>query len=118
MPRAKTGVVRRRRHNAVRKMVKGQWGTRGSLWKRSKEAMIKSLFYSFRDRRTKRRDLRRLWIMRINAAARMSGLSYSRFIYALKQANIDLDRKVLADIAMRDTETFTKIAALAMQAVR
>lgn len=118
MPRAKTGVVRRRSHNKIRKMVKGQWSTRGRLFKRSSEAMIKSLFYSYRDRRARRSDMRRIWIMRINAAARLHGLSYSRFIFGLKQANIDLDRKVLADIAVRDPETFKKIAALAEQNLR
>ncbi len=115
MPRAKTGYVRRRKHKKVIKMVKGQWNTRGRLFKRSNEAMMKSLWYSYRDRRTRRRDLRRLWIMRINAASRLHGLPYSRFIYGLKQAQVELDRKILADIAVRDPETFTKIAAVAQQ---
>lgn len=113
--RVKTGFTRRRRHKKVLKLTKGQWGSRGRLWKRSKEAMIKSLFYAYRDRRTKRRDLRKLWIIRINAGARLNGLSYSRFIYGLKRAGIELDRKVLSDIAARDPETFRKIAALATQ---
>jgi len=102
MPRSKTGPVRRRRHKKVIKMVKGQWGTRGRLFKRSNEAMMKSLFYSYRDRRARRRDMRRLWITRINAASRLNGLPYSRFIYGLKQAEVDLDRKMLADVAVRD----------------
>lgn len=118
MPRSKTGPVRRRRHKKVIKMVKGQWGTRGRLFKRSNEAMMKSLFYSYRDRRARRRDMRRLWITRINAASRLNGLPYSRFIYGLKQAEVDLDRKMLADVAVRDPETFTKIAALAEQNLR
>lgn len=113
MSRVKTGFVRRRRHNKVRKMVKGQFGSRGTLWKRSSEAMIKSLFYSYRDRKQRARRLRELWIVRINAAARLNGLSYSKLIYGLKAAGVELDRKVLADIAVRDAETFTKIAALA-----
>ncbi len=113
MPRSKTGYVRRRKHKKVIKMVKGQWGTRGRLFKRSNEAMLKSLFYSYRDRRARRRDMRRLWITRINAASRMNGLSYSKFIHGLKQANVELDRKILADIAVRDPETFTKITELA-----
>ncbi len=113
--RVKTGFTRRRRHKKVLKMTAGQWGTRGRLWKRSSEAMLKSLFYAYRDRRNKRRDLRRLWITRINAGAHLHGLNYSRFIYGLKQANIELDRKVLSDIAIRDPETFGKIAALASQ---
>ena len=115
MPRARTGVVRRRRHNKIRKMVKGQWGTRGTLFRRSNEAMLKSLWYSYRDRKQRARQMRRLWITRINAAARLNGLSYSRFIYGLKQAGVELDRKSLADIAVRDSETFTKIAAISQQ---
>ena len=115
MPRAKTGVVRRRRHNKVRKMVKGQWQSRGRLFRRSNEAMMKSLWYSYRDRKVRAREMRKLWITRINAASRMNGLSYSRFIYGLKQAGVELDRKVLADIAVRDAETFTKIAAISQQ---
>jgi large subunit ribosomal protein L20 len=118
MPRSKTGYVRRRRHKKVIKSVKGQWNTRGRLFKRSNEAMLKSLWYSYRDRRARRRDMRRLWITRINAAARNNGLPYSRFIYGLKQANVELDRKILADIAVRDPQTFTKIAALAEQNLR
>lgn len=115
MPRARTGVVRRRKHNKIRKMVKGQWGTRGRLFRRSNEAMLKSYFYAYRDRRQRRRQFRRLWIVRINAAARLNGLSYSRFIYGLKQANVELDRKALADIAVRDPETFQKLAAISQQ---
>ncbi|MAS32666.1 MAG: 50S ribosomal protein L20 [Anaerolineaceae bacterium] len=112
MPRSKTGVVRRRHHKKVIKMVKGQWGTRGRLFRRSNEAMLKSLWYAYRDRRTRKRDMRRLWIVRINAAARLSGLSYSRFMYGLKKANVEIDRKALADIAVRDAATFKKLATL------
>ncbi|RMG86405.1 MAG: 50S ribosomal protein L20 [Chloroflexi bacterium] len=115
MPRAKTGFVRRRKHKKVLKMVKGQWGTRGRLFKRSNEAMLKSLFYSYRDRRARRRDMRRLWIIRINAAARQNGLSYSRFMYGLKAAGVELDRKMLADIAVRDAAAFTKLVELSQQ---
>lgn len=118
MARVKTGYTRRRRHKKVLKLTAGQWGTRGRLFRRSNEAMLKSLFYSYRDRRARRGDMRRLWIARVNAGARQNGLSYSRFIYALKQAHIELDRKVLADIAVRDPGTFTKIAALAQQHLR
>jgi large subunit ribosomal protein L20 len=114
MSRTRVGVVRRRHHNKVKKMVKGQWGSRGTLWKRSNEAMLKSLFYSYRDRRARARDLRRLWVIRINAAARLNGLSYSKLIYGLKQAKIELDRKILADLAVRDADTFKKIALLAL----
>ncbi len=112
MARVKTGFTRRRRHKKVLNMVKGQWGTRGRLFRRSNEAMLKSLWYAYRDRRTRRRDLRRLWITRINAASRMNGLSYSRLIYGLRKANVEIDRKMLADIAVRDAATFQKIAAL------
>jgi large subunit ribosomal protein L20 len=115
MARTKTGVVRRRRHNKIRALVKGQYGSRGRLWKRSNEAYLKSFFYSYRDRRQRARRMRELWIIRINAAARLNGLSYSRFLYGLKQAGIELDRKILADIAVRDAETFTKLAALAQK---
>ncbi|MDX2160355.1 MAG: 50S ribosomal protein L20 [bacterium] len=111
--RVKTGFTRRRRHKKVLKMTAGQWGTRGRLFRRSNEAMLKSLFYSYRDRRNKRRDLRRLWITRINAGAHLHGLNYSRLIHGLKLANIELDRKILADIAVRDPETFGKIATIA-----
>lgn len=115
MARVKTGYTRRRRHKKVLGLTKGQWGTRSRLFRRANEAMLKSLFYSYRDRRARRGDLRRLWIIRINAAARLNGLSYSRLIHGLKRAGIELDRKILADIAVRDASTFTKIAALALQ---
>jgi len=115
MPRSKTGVVRRRRHNKVRKMVKGQWLSRGTLFRRSNEAMLKSLWYAYRDRRQKKRQFRELWIIRINAAAHLNGLSYSRFIYGLKKAGVVLDRKMLADIAVRDADTFRKLAAISQQ---
>jgi len=115
MSRVKGGYVTRRRHKKILKMTKGQWGTKHRLFRRANEAMMKSQWYSYRDRRQRRRDLRRLWIARINAAARMNGLSYSRFIHGLKVANIELDRKVLADIAVRDADTFAKIVELAQQ---
>ncbi|MCC6616781.1 MAG: 50S ribosomal protein L20 [Anaerolineae bacterium] len=115
MARVKTGFTRRRRHKKVLKLTKGQWGTRGRLFRRSNEAMLKSLWYAYRDRRNRRRDLRRLWIIRINAGAHQNGLNYSRFMYGLKQAGVVLDRKMLSDIAVRDAETFRKLAALSAQ---
>ena len=115
MPRSKTGVVRRRRHNKIRKMVKGQWLSRGVLFRRSNEAMLKSLWYAYRDRRQKKRQFRELWIVRINAAAHLNGLSYSRFMHGLKKAGVQLDRKMLADLAVRDADTFRKLAALSQQ---
>ena len=115
MARVKGGYVARRYHKKVLKLIKGQWGTRGRLFRRSNEAMLKSLFYAYRDRRARRGDLRRLWIIRINAAAHINGLNYSRFMYGLKKAGVELDRKVLADIAVRDATTFRKLAALSQQ---
>lgn len=109
MTRVKTGTRRRRRHKKVLKMTKGQFGSRHLLFKRANEAMLKSLWYAHRDRRTRKRDLRRLWIARINAAARQNGITYSRFIYALKKANITLNRKVLADLAVRDPNAFAMV---------
>lgn len=116
MSRVKRGVVTRRRHKKILKMTKGQWGTKHRLFRRANEAMMKSQWYAYRDRRNRRRDLRRLWITRINAAARLSGLSYSRLIHGLKSANIELDRKILADLAVRDPQTFASIVELAKQA--
>jgi large subunit ribosomal protein L20 len=109
MTRVKTGTRRRRRHKKVLKMTKGQYGSRHLLFKRANEAMLKSLWYATRDRRTRKRDLRRLWIGRINAAARLNGLTYSRFIYAMKKADITLNRKVLADLAVRDPNAFAMV---------
>jgi large subunit ribosomal protein L20 len=116
MSRVKGGTVTRRRHKKILKMTKGQWGTKHRLFRRANEAMMKSQWYAYRDRRQRRRDLRRLWITRINAAAHLNGLSYSRFMHGLKQVNIELDRKILADIAVRDSDTFASLVALAKQA--
>lgn len=109
MSRVKGGTVTRRRHKKVLKLTKGQWDTKHKLFRRANEAMLKSLWYAYRDRRQRRRDLRRLWIARINAAARINGMSYSRLMHGLKQNSIELDRKVLADIAVRDGATFAAI---------
>ncbi|NJL93638.1 MAG: 50S ribosomal protein L20 [Anaerolineae bacterium] len=111
MSRVKGGVVTRRRHKKVLKLTKGQWDTKHKLFKRGNEAMMKSLWYSYRDRRDRRRDLRRLWITRINAAARLNGMSYSALMHQLKTNHIELDRKVLADIAVRDASTFSQLVA-------
>lgn len=115
--RVKGGTVTRRRHNKILKAVKGQYGSRGRLYRRSNEAWLKSSWYAFRDRRVRRRDMRRLWITRINAATRQNGLSYSRFIYGLKQANITLDRKILADMAVRDPQAFSQVVEAAKAAI-
>jgi large subunit ribosomal protein L20 len=113
MPRSRPKVYAHRRHKKVLKFTKGQYGSKHLLYRRANEAMLKSLFYAFRDRRNKTRDFRRLWITRINAAARLSGLSYSRLVHGLKLANVQVDRKVLADIAVRDLAAFGKLADVA-----
>lgn len=109
MARTKGGYVTRRSHKKVLKLTKGQWDSKHRLFRRANEAMMKSLWYSYRDRRQRRRQLRALWIARINAGARKDQLSYSRLMHGLKVANIDLDRKILADIAVRDAATFSQI---------
>ena len=116
MARVKGGYVTRRRHKKILKMTKGQWGTKHRLFRRANEAMMKSEWYAYRDRRQRRRELRRLWIARINAAARLNGTTYSRLMHAFKQANIDLDRKILADLAVRDADTFASLVQTATQA--
>lgn len=115
--RVKRGFVSRRRHKKIISMTKGQWGTRSKLFRRANEAMMKSYWYAYRDRRQRRRDFRRLWITRINAAARINGLSYSRLIHGLKEANVQLDRKVLADLAVRDEKAFAAVVDVAKQAL-
>lgn len=113
MPRVKGGPRTRRRHNKVLKLTKGQYGGKHRLWRRGNEAMLKSLSYAYRDRRNRKRDFRRLWIARINAASRQNGLSYSRFIHGLTQAGIALDRKILADIAVYDHAAFAQLVEAA-----
>ena len=117
MARVKTGFTRRRRHKKILKLTKGQKGHRSSLIRQANEAMLKSLWYSYRDRRTRKRDLRRLWIARINAGARLNGLSYSRFIHAMKKADININRKMLADLAVRDPKAFTAVVDKAKAAL-
>ncbi len=115
--RVKGGTVTRRRHKKILNMTKGQWGTRSKLFRRANEAMMKSYWYAYRDRRQRRRDFRRLWIARINAAARINGISYSHLIHGLKLANVQLDRKVLADLAVRDEAAFAAVANVAKEAL-
>ncbi|MCD4672015.1 MAG: 50S ribosomal protein L20 [Anaerolineaceae bacterium] len=117
MARVKGGPSGHRRHKKVLKMTKGQYGTRSKLFKRANEALLKSLWYAYRDRRTRRRDLRRLWITRINAAARLNGITYSKFIYAMKKADIQLNRKMLADMAVRDPQAFAAVIETAKKAL-
>lgn len=115
MARIKSGPYRWRHHKKVLKVTKGQRGTRHFLFRRANEAMLKSLWYAHRDRRTRKRDLRRLWIARINAAARLNGTTYSRLVSALKKADISLNRKMLADLAVRDPQAFAAVVAKANQ---
>ena len=116
MARVKTGITRRRRHKKVLKITKGQYGSKSKLFRRANEAMLKSLWYAHRDRRTRKRDLRRLWIARINAAARLNGTTYSKLIHAMKVADIKLNRKMLADMAVRDPEAFAAVVSQAKAA--
>ena len=108
--RVKTGVVRTRRHKRLLKQARGFYSGRRKHFRKAKEQLERSLVYAYRDRRQKKRDFRRLWIVRINAAARLNDLNYSRFMHGLKLANIELDRKILADMAMNAPESFTKVA--------
>ncbi|MFK5881760.1 MAG: 50S ribosomal protein L20 [Sulfurospirillum sp.] len=117
MARVKTGVVRRRRHKKILKQAKGFYSGRRKHFRKAKEQLERSLVYAYRDRRTKKRDFRRLWIVRINAACRLNDISYSRFINALNKANIQLDRKILADMAMNDPEAFTAVVKQAKAAL-
>ena len=111
MTRIKGGPYGHLRHKKVLKITKGQRGAKHLLFKRANEAMLKSLWYATRDRRVRKRDLRKLWIARINAAARLNGTTYSRLIAAMKKSNISLNRKMLADIAVRDPKTFSAVVA-------
>ena len=113
MARVKTGFVRRKRHKKVLKLTKGQYGTRSKLYRRASEARLKSLWYTYRDRRNRKRDLRRLWISRINAAARLNGTKYSHLIHGMKKANIKINRKMLADMAVRDPKAFAEVVKAA-----
>lgn len=116
MPRVKSGPQGYRRHKKVLKLTKGQYGTRSKLFRRANEAMLKSLWYAYRDRRNRKRDLRRLWITRINAGARLNGATYSRLIHGMRQSNIFINRKILADLAVRDPKTFTAVVNKALEA--
>ncbi len=117
MSRVKRSVGARKKRRAALGRTKGYRGQAHSSYKRAKEALLKADSYAYRDRRNRKRDFRRLWIVRINAAARQEGMSYSEFIHGLKEAGIELDRKVLADIAVRDPETFRRFAERAREAV-
>jgi large subunit ribosomal protein L20 len=109
MPRVKGGVVTRRHHKKILNLAVGHRGAKSRHFRSANESVMKSLAYAYRDRRQRRRDMRSLWIVRINAAARAQGVSYSQFMYLLKQNNVDLDRKMLADIAVREPDVFEQI---------
>ncbi len=113
MPRVKRGFKARQRRNKVLKLAKGYRGARSKLFRSATEAVDRALNYAFRDRRVKKRDFRSLWITRINAASRLNGLSYSKLIHGLKKAHVEIDRKVLADLAVSDPRGFSEIANLA-----
>ena len=113
--RVKRGFKARRRRKKVLKLAKGYRGGRSKLYRTAADAVDKALMYAYRDRRVRKRDFRRLWIARINAAARLHNLSYSKFMHGLKLADVNLDRKVLADLAIADPSGFAKIAELASQ---
>lgn len=117
MARVKRGVTAHRRHKKVLAQTKGHYGTNNRLYKRAHESLMRSLAYAYRDRRTRKRDMRRLWIIRINAASRLNGLTYSTFINGLNLAGVKVDRKMLADLAVRDATAFSAIADTAKQAL-
>ena len=117
MPRVKGGTVTRRRRNRVLKLAKGYYGAKSKLFKTAKQAVMKSYMYAYRDCRQKKRDFRKLWIARINAAARLNGLSYSKLMHGLKLAGIEMNRKMLADLAVNDAAAFTVLADKAKEAL-
>ena len=110
MPRVKGGTVTRKRRKKVLKLAKGYYGSKHTLFKVANQQVMKSLMYAYRDRRQKKRDFRKLWIARIDAAARMNGLSYSRFMHGLKLAGIEVNRKMLSEIAIHDEKAFAELA--------
>ena len=117
MPRVKSNVARLKRKNKVMKLAKGYYGGRSKLWKAAKEATERAAKYAYRDRRRKKGEFRRLWIVRINAAARLHELSYNRFMSGLKRAGVDINRKVLADLAVKDPAAFEQLAEVAKKAL-
>lgn len=117
MPRVKRSVHARKKRKKVLSEAKGYWGQKHLSYRKAKEQLLKSDVYAYRDRRNKKRTFRRLWIMRINAAARQNGLSYNQFVNGLHRANIELDRKVLADLAVEDPAAFAKLAEQAKAAL-
>ncbi|HEY8464124.1 MAG TPA: 50S ribosomal protein L20 [Bacillota bacterium] len=113
MPRVKGGFTSRHRHKKILKFAKGYRGSKSRIFRPANAQVLKSLAYAYRDRRNKKRDFRRLWIVRINAAARMNGMSYSTFINGLKKAGVEINRKVLADLAVNDNQAFKDLVVVA-----
>lgn len=113
MPRAKGGVVSRRRHKKILKLAKGYYGGKSKLFRPANQAVMKSLSYAYRDRRVRKRDFRKLWIARINAGSRSAGLSYSKFINGLKNAGVEINRKMLSELAIHDKPAFDKLVDVA-----
>ncbi len=113
MPRTKGGFTTRQRRNRVLKQAEGYWGKRKNCFRSAQEAVDRALAYSYRDRRNRKRDFRNLWVIRINAAARLAGMSYSRLMGGLRKAGVTVDRKILADLAVRDAAAFNALAELA-----
>lgn len=117
MPRTKHSVASHKRKKKVLKQAKGFTGGRGTLYRSAREAVDRALVYAYRDRRARKRDFRKLWIARINAAARLNGLTYSRFISGLKKSDIEINRKLLSEIAVNDAEGFRRLAEIAKEAL-
>lgn len=117
MPRTKGGVVSRRRRKKILKLAKGYFGSKHTLYRTANAQVMKSLSYAYRDRKRRKRDFRKLWIARINAGARLNGLSYSKLMFGLKQANIEINRKMLAEIAINDAAAFTNLCERAKKQI-
>lgn len=117
MPKVRRGSRKKERRTKILKLAKGYWGARSRNYRTAKEAVERALLYAYRDRKTRKRDFRRLWIIRIKAAAENNGLSYSRFVHGLRQLNIELDRKILADLAVNSPQTFLRIVEKVKTAV-
>lgn len=117
MPRAKSSVVSRRRHKKILRLARGYFGAKSKLYRIAKQQVMKSLAYAYRDRRARKREFRRLWIARINAAARMNGITYNRFMEGLRKAGIQINRKMLADLAINDAPAFSQLVEIAKSKV-
>ncbi len=113
MPRVKSSVVSRKRHKKILKLARGYYGAKSKLYRVARQQVMKSLLYAYRDRRARKRDFRKLWIARINAAARLNGLSYSRFMNGLRKAGVSINRKMLAELAVNDAQAFGKLVEVA-----